>query len=312
MNKIANNYYTSINELIGNTPLLKLQNLEKDLSLHSNIFAKLEFLNPSGSVKDRTALAMINDAKSKNLIDSQTVIIEPTSGNTGIGLASVGAALNLKTVIVMPENVSKERVSILKFLGADVILTDVALGMEGAIKKAFELQNDHPNSFIPSQFDNFANPKIHMKTTGPEIFKALNGEIDFFVAGFGTGGTISGVANYLKSQNDKIQIVGVEPANSPFITLGTKGPHKIQGIGAGFIPKNLNLKNIDRIQPITDESAYESTKAIAQKEGLLVGPSSGAALSAALELAQEPKNKDKNIVVIFPDSGQRYLSTDLF
>lgn len=304
--------FNSITELVGNTPILKLNNYKKAHNLKCGILAKLEYLNPAGSVKDRVALSMIEDAKKKGLINKDTTIIEPTSGNTGIGLAFVAASKGYKIILTLPDTMSMERRDLLEAYGAELILTDGKLGMDGSIKKAEELIRQIPNSFMPSQFENLINPKTHMLTTGVEIWDDTKGEVDVFVAGIGTGGTISGVGEYLKSKNNKIEIVGVEPLSSPILSKGQKGPHKIQGIGAGFIPKTLNTQIYDKIITVKDEDAYSTTKEIARIEGFLVGISSGAALFAAKELAKKEEYRNKNIVVLFPDSGDRYLSTKVF
>ena len=306
------NIYTSADQLIGNTPLLELTHIEKKYALQSRIFAKLEYFNPAGSVKDRIASAMIKDAEEKGLLSSDSVIIEPTSGNTGIGLASVAAAKGYRLIIVMPETMSIERRQLMKAYGAELVLTDGAKGMKGAIAKASELAASIPNSFIPGQFTNPSNPKAHLETTGPEIWKDMDGNVDIFVAGVGTGGTITGTGEYLKSQNPKIQVVAVEPASSPVLSKGTAGPHKIQGIGAGFVPEVLNTSIYDEIIPVANEDAFAAGKALGRTEGVLAGISSGAALFAAIQLAKRPENKGKNIVVLLPDTGDRYLSTTLF
>lgn len=304
--------YNSIDELIGSTPLLRLNNIEKEFGLKARILAKLEFFNPTGSAKDRIAKAMLSDAKSKGKITPNTVIIEPTSGNTGIGLASVAAAHGHKAIIVMPDTMSAERIKLMRAYGATVVLTDGKKGMSGAIEKAQELAREYPDSFIPSQFDNPQNPKAHYDTTGPEIFKDSNGEIDIFVAGIGTGGTISGVSKYLKEQNKAIQIIGVEPKNSAVLSGKAAGPHGLQGIGAGFIPKTLDTSVYDEIIPVTEEDAYNLCRILGKKEGFIAGISSGAALFAAIEAAKREENKNKTIVVLLPDTGDRYLSIDLF
>lgn len=308
MNKI----YNSAEELIGSTPLLRLNNIEKKLGLNAKIFAKLEYFNPAGSVKDRVAIAMINAAEKQRILKSDSVIIEPTSGNTGIGLALVCAARGYRLIIVMPDSMSEERRKLISAYGAELVLTDGKKGMSEAIRKAEQLAKEMPSSFIPSQFENPANPEAHFTSTGPEIYEATNGNIDIFVAGIGTGGTISGTGKYLKEQNPDIKIVGVEPESSPFLTKGVAGAHKIQGIGAGFIPKALNTDILDSVIPVSDNDALKTGKMIAKTEGILVGISSGAALFAATKLAKLDENKEKNIVVLFPDTGDRYLSTEMF
>ena len=304
--------YTSADQLIGRTPLLELTHLEKKYGLKARILAKLEYLNPAGSVKDRIARAMIDDAEARGLLHEDSVIIEPTSGNTGIGLASVAAARGYRVIIVMPETMSVERRNLLKAYGAQLVLTDGAKGMKGAIEKAQELAAQTPNSFIPSQFTNPANPAAHLATTGPEIWNDTDGKVDIFVAGVGTGGTLSGVGAYLKSQNPDVKVVAVEPAGSPVLSKGTAGPHKIQGIGAGFVPETLNTKIYDEIIPVENEDAFATGRAIAHEDGILVGISSGAAVFAATQLAQRPENKGKVIVALLPDTGERYLSTPMF
>ncbi len=306
------NIYTSVDMLIGRTPLLELCNIEKKLGLSAKIIAKLEYLNPAGSVKDRAALYMINDAENKGLLSKESVIIEPTSGNTGIGLCSVAAARGYKVIIVMPETMSIERRQLMKAYGAELVLTDGAKGMQGAIEKANELAKDIPNSFIPGQFVNPANAKAHFETTGPEIYDETDGKVDVFVAGVGTGGTITGVGEYLKSKNKDIKIVAVEPCDSPFLSQGKAGSHKLQGIGAGFVPEVLNTDIYDEIITVSSEDAFETGRLIGKTEGVLVGISSGAALYAAIELAKRSENKGKNIVVLLPDTGDRYLSTQMF
>ena len=304
--------YTSADQLIGKTPLLELTHIEKKHNLKAKIFAKLEYFNPAGSVKDRIAKAMIDDAEQKGLLKEGSVIIEPTSGNTGIGLASVAAARGYRIIIVMPETMSVERRQIMKAYGAELVLTDGTKGMKGAIEKADELSKEIPNGFIPGQFVNEANPKAHFETTGPEIFEDTDGNVDFFVAGVGTGGTITGVGKYLKSKLPKVKVVAVEPKSSAVLSTGVAGPHKIQGIGAGFVPKVLDTDIYDEIIPVENEDAFAMGKEVGRNEGVLVGISSGAALWAAIELANRPENEGKNIVVLFPDTGDRYLSTPLF
>ena len=304
--------YTSADQLIGKTPLLELTHIEKKHNLKAKIFAKLEYFNPAGSVKDRIAKAMIDDAEQKGLLKEGSVIIEPTSGNTGIGLASVAAARGYRIIIVMPETMSVERRQIMKAYGAELVLTDGTKGMKGAIEKADELSKEIPNSFIPGQFVNEANPKAHFETTGPEIFEDTDGNVDFFVAGVGTGGTITGVGKYLKSKLPKVKVVAVEPKSSAVLSTGVAGPHKIQGIGAGFVPKVLDTDIYDEIIPVENEDAFAMGKEVGRNEGVLVGISSGAALWAAIEVAKHPENEGKNIVVLFPDTGDRYLSTPLF
>lgn len=304
--------YTSAEQLIGETPLLELTHIEKEFNLKAKILAKLEFFNPAGSVKDRIAKAMLDDAEASGRLNADSVIIEPTSGNTGIGLASVAAARGYKIIIVMPETMSVERRQIMKAYGAELVLTDGSKGMSGAIEKADELAKEIPNSFIPGQFVNPSNPKAHIDTTGPEIYEATGGSIDIFVAGVGTGGTLTGVGQYLKSKNQNIQIIAVEPKSSPVLTEGTSGAHKIQGIGAGFVPETLDVNVYDEVIAVTDEKAFEFGRLIGKKEGILAGISSGAALCAAIELAQRKENEGKTIVTLFPDTGDRYLSTPLF
>lgn len=306
------NIYTSADQLIGKTPLLELKHIEKALNLNAKIIAKLEFLNPAGSVKDRIAKAMLDEAEENGLINQTSVIIEPTSGNTGIGLASVAAARGYRVIIVMPDSMSVERRQLMKAYGAELILTDGAKGMSGAIAKANELAKEIPNSFIPGQFINPANPKAHYNSTGPEIWQDTDGDVDIFVAGVGTGGTITGVGEYLKSKCGKIKIVAVEPASSPVLTTGNAGTHKIQGIGAGFVPDILNTHIYDEVITVSNEDAFETGRLIGSKEGILVGISSGAAVFAAIELARRSENIGKNIVVLLPDTGDRYLSTPLF
>ena len=304
--------YTSADQLIGKTPLLELVHIEKELNLEAKILAKLEYFNPAGSVKDRIAKAMIDDAESKGLLKPGSVIIEPTSGNTGIGLASVAAARGYRIIIVMPETMSVERRQLMKAYGAELVLTEGAKGMKGAIAKADELAKEIPNSFIPGQFVNPANPAVHRATTGPEIWEDTDGKVDIFVAGVGTGGTVTGVGEYLKSQNPNVQVVAVEPATSPVLSKGTPGAHKIQGIGAGFVPAVLNTGVYDEVIPVENEAAFATGKKIGKSEGVLVGISSGAAVWAAIELAKRPENKGKTIVALLPDTGDRYLSTPLF
>ena len=306
------NVYTSADQLIGNTPLLELVHIEKELGLEAKILAKLEYFNPAGSVKDRIAKAMIDDAEASGKLKPGSVIIEPTSGNTGIGLASVAAARGYRIIIVMPETMSVERRQLMKAYGAELVLTEGAKGMKGAIAKADELAKEIPGSFIPGQFVNPANPAVHRATTGPEIWEDTDGTVDFFVAGVGTGGTITGVGEYLKSRNPDVKIVAVEPATSPVLSKGTPGSHKIQGIGAGFVPAVLNTCVYDEIITVENEDAFATGKKIGKSEGVLVGISSGAALWAAIELAKRPENKGKTIVALLPDTGDRYLSTPLF
>ena len=304
--------YTSITQLIGGTPLVELKNYEAENKLEAKILAKLEYFNPAGSVKDRIAKAMLDDAEAKGLLKPGATIIEPTSGNTGIGLASVAAARGYKIILTMPETMSVERRNLLKAYGAQLVLTDGAKGMKGAIEKANELAAATPGSFIPGQFVNPANPAIHRATTGPEIWADTDGKVDIFVAGVGTGGTLSGVGEYLKAQNPNVKIVAVEPAGSPVLSKGVAGPHKIQGIGAGFVPDTLNTKIYDEIIAVENEDAFTTGRAIARKEGVLIGISSGAAVYAATVLAKRPENKGKTIVALLPDTGDRYLSTALF
>lgn len=304
--------YTSADQLIGKTPLLELTHIEKQFQLKAKIFAKLEYFNPAGSVKDRVAKAMLDDAEAAGALTEDSVIIEPTSGNTGIGLCAVAAARGYRVIIVMPETMSVERRRLMKAYGAELVLTEGSKGMKGAIEKADELAKEIPHAFVPGQFVNPSNPKAHFETTGPEIYADTDGEVDFFVAGVGTGGTITGVGQYLKSQNPAIKVVAVEPATSAVLSTGVAGAHKIQGIGAGFVPKILDTTIYDEIIPVDNEAAFETGKLIGRSEGVLVGISSGAALWAALEVAKRPGNEGKNIVVLFPDTGDRYLSTPLF
>lgn len=304
--------YKKITDLVGGTPLLELGNIEKENKLEATVLAKLEYFNPAGSVKDRIAKAMLDDAEEKGLLNENSVIIEPTSGNTGIGLASAAAARGYRIILTMPETMSVERRNLLKAYGAELVLTDGAQGMKGAIAKAEELASELPDSFIPSQFSNQANPKAHFATTGPEIWEDTDGKVDIFVAGVGTGGTITGVGKYLKSKNPNVKVVAVEPATSPVLSKGTAGPHKIQGIGAGFVPETLDTNVYDEIITVENEAAFETGKNLARKEGLLVGISSGAAVFAASELAKRPENKGKVIVALLPDTGDRYLSTPMF
>lgn len=304
--------FSSAEELIGNTPLLSLSNIEKSESLDGKILAKLEYLNPAGSVKDRVAKAMLDDAKAKGLLKENSVIIEPTSGNTGIGLAAVAAARGYRLIIVMPDTMSIERRQLMTAYGAELVLSEGVKGMKGAIEKAEELQKEIPDSFIAGQFVNPANPAAHKATTGPEIWEDTDGKVDIFVAGVGTGGTVTGVGEYLKEKKPDVKVVAVEPTDSPVLSKGTAGPHKIQGIGAGFVPEILNTEIYDEIITVSTEEAFSAARLIGKKEGILVGISSGAALFAAMKLAKEPENKGKNIVALLPDTGDRYLSTDLF
>ena len=306
------NIYTSADQLIGKTPLLELTRIEKDEKLEATILAKLEYFNPAGSVKDRIAKAMIDDAEAKGLLKPGSVIIEPTSGNTGIGLASVAAARGYRIIIVMPETMSVERRQLMKAYGAELVLTEGSRGMKGAIAKADELAKEIPNAFIPGQFVNPANPAVHKATTGPEIWADTDGKVDIFVAGVGTGGTITGVGEYLKEQNPSVKVVAVEPSGSPVLSKGTAGAHKIQGIGAGFVPDVLNTAVYDEIIPVENEDAFAAGKKVGHAEGVLVGISSGAAVWASIQLAKRPENKGKTIVVLLPDTGDRYLSTPLF
>ena len=304
--------FTSADQLIGKTPLLELTNIEKEEGLEAKLLAKLEYFNPAGSVKDRIAKAMIDDAEAKGLLKPGSVLIEPTSGNTGIGLASVAAARGYRIIIVMPETMSVERRQLMKAYGAELVLTEGSKGMKGAIAKADELAKEIPNAFVPGQFVNPANPAVHKATTGPEIWADTDGKVDIFVAGVGTGGTITGVGEYLKEQNPAVKVVAVEPAGSPVLSKGTAGAHKIQGIGAGFVPEVLNTGVYDEIISVENEDAFAGGKLVGRKEGVLVGISSGAAVWAAIQLAKRPENKGKTIVALLPDTGDRYLSTPLF
>ncbi len=304
--------YHNVLELVGDTPLLEAQNLEKVYELKAKIFLKLEYFNPAGSIKDRIAKAMIEDAETKGLISEGATIIEPTSGNTGIGLAAVAVAKGYKAILTMPETMSVERRNILKAYGAEIVLTPGEKGMSGAIAKAKELAEEIPNSFIPGQFDNPANPAVHKATTGPEIWRDTEGQVDIFIAGVGTGGTLTGTGTYLKEQKPEVKVIAVEPATSPVLSKGVGGPHKIQGIGAGFVPKVLNTDVYDEIFPVENDRAFEFGKVLAKTEGILVGISSGAALYAAVETAKKPENEGKTIVVVLPDNGDRYYSTPLF
>ena len=304
--------YTSADQLIGKTPILELTGIERELGLEARILAKLEYLNPAGSVKDRIAKAMLDAAEASGKLKPGTVIIEPTSGNTGIGLAAAAAARGYRLILVMPETMSGERRLLMKAYGAELVLTEGAAGMKGAIQKARELAQEIPGSFIPGQFSNPANPEAHLTSTGPEIWEDTDGQVDLFVAGVGTGGTITGVGEYLKARNPEVRIAAVEPASSPVLSGGEPGPHKIQGIGAGFVPEILNTEIYDEILTVTDEEAFETARLIGTKEGVLAGISSGAAAAAAVRLARRPENKGKNIVVLLPDSGDRYLSMELF
>ena len=306
------NIYTSADQLIGKTPLLELTNIEKEEGLEATLLAKLEYFNPAGSVKDRIAKAMIDDAEAKGLLKPGSVLIEPTSGNTGIGLAVVAAIKGYRAILTMPETMSVERRNILKAYGAEIVLTEGAKGMKGAIEKAEELAREIPGGFIPGQFVNPANPAVHKATTGPEIWKDTDGEVDIFIAGVGTGGTITGTGEYLKEQKPAVKVVAVEPATSPVLSEGHAGAHKIQGIGAGFVPDVLNTKIYDQVFPVKNEDAFATAKLLAKKEGISVGISAGAALFAAIELAKDPANKGKTIVTLLPDSGDRYYSTPLF
>ena len=304
--------FENASELIGNTPLVELTNIEKQYSLKAKLYAKVEYFNPTGSVKDRIALSMINDAFDKGLIKENSVLIEPTSGNTGIGIAALCAMKNIKCILVMPESMSIERRKLLSIYGAKLVLTEAKEGMGGSIKKAKELEKTIPNAVILGQFDNEANPRIHYLTTGKEIYNDLNGKVDLFIAGIGTGGTISGTGKYLKEKIKDVKIIGVEPLSSPVISQNKKGSHKIQGIGAGFIPSTLDLSIIDKVETCSDEDAFKFARIVPSIEGMLVGISSGASLKIAIEYAKKEENANKNIVVLFPDSGDRYLSTDLF
>lgn len=304
--------YDSLASLVGRTPILRLKNIEEYFGLDSEICAKLEYFNPAGSVKDRVAKEMIEQYEREGKISSDTTIIEPTSGNTGIGIAAICASKGLRAIIVMPDSMSRERIMLMKAYGAEVVLTDGALGMKGAIDKADELAKSIKGSMIAGQFENPSNPRAHYKTTGPEIYEDCDGRVDIFVATAGTGGTVSGTAKYLKEMDKNIKVIAVEPASSPFLTEGRAGAHKIQGIGAGFLPRNLDLSLIDRVVTVTDEAAYDMTRLVAQREGLLVGISSGAALEAAVKLARDEENRQKRIVVLLPDTGERYLSSGVF
>lgn len=304
--------YRNISDLVGKTPLVELVNYKEEFNLQATILGKMEYFNPAGSVKDRVAKAMIEDAEKNGLINKNTVIIEPTSGNTGIGLAAIAASRGYKIILTMPETMSVERRNLLKAYGAELVLTDGTKGMKGAIEKAQELATEIENSFVPSQFSNFSNVNMHKDTTGPEIWEDTDGKVDIFIAGVGTGGTITGVGEYLKSKNPNIKIIAVEPKDSPVLSDGKPGPHKIQGIGAGFVPEILNTSIYDEIIQVENESAFENGRILAQREGILVGISSGAALYAAKEIAKRPENKGKTIVVMLPDTGERYLSTPMF
>lgn len=304
--------YTSADQLVGGTPLLELTNLEKELGLKARILAKLEYLNPAGSVKDRVAKRMIEDAEARGDLKEGSVIIEPTSGNTGIGLAAIAAAKGYRIIIVMPETMSVERRQLMKAYGAELVLTDGSKGMTGAIEKAKELAKETPGGYVPGQFVNPSNPAAHRETTGPEIYRDTDGEVDYFIAGVGTGGTVTGVGEYLKSQKPEVKVIAVEPASSPVLTTGKGGPHKIQGIGAGFVPDVLNTKVYDEVIPVSNEDAFEYGRKVGRHEGVLVGISSGAAVAAAVEVAKRPESEGKTIVVLLPDTGDRYLSTPLF
>lgn len=306
------NIYKNIDELVGKTPLMELANIIKEENLQANIFAKLECFNPTGSAKDRPALQMILKAEEDGILKSNSVIIEPTSGNTGIGLAAIGASKGYKVIIVMPDTMSEERIMLMRAYGAEVVLTDGKKGMQGSIEEAQRLSEKYENSFIPSQFDNPQNPQAHYKTTGPEIWMDTDGKVDIFVAGIGTGGTLSGTGKYLKEQNSDIKVIGVEPLNSPLLTKGVAGSHAIQGIGANFVPENLDREIFDEIIDVSNEEAFCYARKMAQKEGVAVGISSGAALFGAVELAKRPENKGKNIVVVLTDTGERYLSTQFY
>ena len=304
--------YTSADQLVGGTPLLELTNLEKELGLKARILAKLEYLNPAGSVKDRVAKRMIEDAEARGDLKEGSVIIEPTSGNTGIGLAAIAAAKGYRIIIVMPETMSVERRQLMKAYGAELVLTDGSKGMTGAIEKANGLAKETPGGYVPGQFVNPSNPAAHRETTGPEIYRDTDGEVDYFIAGVGTGGTVTGVGEYLKSQKPEVKVIAVEPASSPVLTTGKGGPHKIQGIGAGFVPDVLNTKVYDEVIPVSNEDAFKYGRKVGRHEGVLVGISSGAAVAAAVEVAKRPENEGKTIVVLLPDTGDRYLSTPLF
>ncbi len=306
------NIKQNVTELVGKTPLIEFKRLEKDENIKAHIIGKLEYLNPAGSIKDRIALSIIEDYEAKGILKEGSTIIEPTSGNTGIGLSMIATVKGYKTIITMPSTMSRERIALMKAYGAEVVLTDGAKGMKGAIEKANELHEEIENSIIAGQFENMANPLAHYKTTGPEIYEDTDGKVDIFVAGIGTGGTISGVGKFLKEKNKDIKVVGVEPLSSPVLTQGVSGPHKIQGIGAGFVPNTLNTEIYDEVITVSNEDAFATTNKIAKKEGVLVGISSGAAIYAAMKLAQRKENEGKNIVVILPDTGNRYLSLDLF
>lgn len=304
--------YASLDQLVGKTPLLELRNTKEKHSLKGNVIAKLEYFNPAGSVKDRIAKAMINDAEKRGVLKPGGLVIEPTSGNTGIGLASVAASRGYRTILVMPDTMSTERRKLMMGYGAEIVLTPGDQGITGSIEKAKELVKDNENAFMPDQFSNPANPQVHYETTGPEIWEDTDGKVDFFVSGVGTGGTISGAGKYLKEQNPEVKVIAVEPETSPVLSKGEKGPHKIQGIGTGFIPEILNTDIYDEVMTVSNEAAYETAIALGKSEGVFVGISSGAALSAAMELAKRPENENKNIVVLLPDGGDRYLSIDSF